>query len=261
LTRTDLELVAGDGERHLPALDPESVNHYRHLTAYHFALRFAQGRRILDYGCGTGYGANLVLRKGDPAAVCALDVGAETVTYCVRNYPGFAGRTVQVAPGLVPLRSGSVDLVLLFQTIEHVADDVGLLRELGRVLAPDGRVLITTPNVAFSGGDPDHPLNPFHLREYDTARLMRVCRAAFSDVEPLYVHSSLRSGGGGFGPERSIVFRAVRKALRLFAPRPLYVPPVSLGDFRVTARGEARALDLLFVCRLPNGALAYEVRK
>lgn len=251
MTSDPLERVAGDGERHLPVLDPESVNHYRHLTAYHFALRFVNARRVLDYGCGTGYGANLLLRKGTPAAVCAMDVGEEALAYCLRTYPGFVGRMVRVTPGVVPLRAGSIDVALLFQTIEHVADDVALLRELGRALSSDGRVLITTPNVAFSGGDPEHPLNPFHLREYDTARLMQVCRVAFKDVQPLYLHGSLRSGGGGFGPERSIALRALRKLVRLFAPARLYQPPVSLADFAVSNKGEARALDLLFVCRGP----------
>jgi hypothetical protein len=52
----NLEEIAHEGERHLRTLDPESRNHYRHLTAYHFALEYCRGRSVLDYGCGTGFG-------------------------------------------------------------------------------------------------------------------------------------------------------------------------------------------------------------
>jgi SAM-dependent methyltransferase len=248
-----LECVANGGERHLPAEDPESVNHYRHLTAYRFALPLVRGRRVLEYGCGAGYGTNLLACRGETERLVACDVHEPSLRYCREAYgPRLLGRLARVAPGELPVRPASFDAVLLFQTIEHVQDDVALLRELRRALRPGGWLLVTTPNVAASGGDPDHPDNPFHVREYDRTRLAAACRAAGLQVEELFVHGSFRTGGGGLGLERLLAFRALRKLWRVVAPRPVYVPPVSLADFGVSPRGAARALDLLFRCHGPS---------
>jgi SAM-dependent methyltransferase len=250
LGMTELERVADRGERHLPVLNPESGNHYRHLTAYHFALPFCRGRSVLDYGCGTGYGTNLVFRRGKPERLLAMDVSPEAVAYCQRSYCDLAGCFSVVPPGVVPEQDDSVDVALLFQTLEHVSEDAGLLLELRRVLRPAGILLITTPNVTWTGGDPQRPGNPHHVREYDVDSLQAACLGAFRSVQVLFVHGSFRVGGGGVGAERWVAYRALRKVARPVCPVPLYSPPVSLADFRINRKGARRALDLLAVCRM-----------
>ena len=245
----ELDGVAGGGERHLPALDPESRNHYRHLTAYHFALSFCRGRSVLDYGCGTGYGTNLVFRRAAPARLLAMDMSQEAIAYCQRSYGDLAGRFALVPPGVVPEREASIEVALLFQTLEHVSDDVGLLLELRRVLRPGGVLLITTPNVTWTGGDPQRPSNPHHVREYDAHSLHSACWQAFRSVEMLFVHGSFRAGGGGVGAERWLAYRTLRRLARPRRSVHLYSPPVSLADFRIERDGARRALDLLAVCR------------
>jgi SAM-dependent methyltransferase len=243
-----LQPVAHDGERHLPTLDPESRNHYRHLTAYHFALSFCRERSVLDYGCGTGYGTNLVFRRSIPSRVTGMDMSQEAVDYCQRQYGDLAGRFVRVPPGVVPARAASFDTVLLFQTLEHVHDDVGLLVELRRVMKPGGVLLLTTPNVTWSGGDPDHPANPHHVREYDARRLAAACSCASFRVELFFLHGSFRAGGGGVGAERYVAYRAFRKLTGPLRPPVIYRPPLSLADFSIRRTGSDRALDLLAVC-------------
>src|SRR5437867_211740 len=91
--------VAHDGERHLPTLDPESINHYRHMTAYHFVLSRVRGGTILDYGCGTGYGANFLWRRGNLASLVAVDVSEEAIAYCRRSYEDVADVFRLLPPG------------------------------------------------------------------------------------------------------------------------------------------------------------------
>lgn len=240
--------VANGGERHLPVFDPEGSDHYRHMTAYHFARPRVGGRDVLDYGCGTGYGANFLARRGAVRSLVGVDVSSEAIAYCHAAYPDLGDVFRPVRPGRTPFSDESFDVILLFQVVEHVADDVSLLRELARLLRPGGELLLTTPNVVASGGDPLHPLNPHHVREYSRESLRVSCASAFSQIDEMGVHGSLRVGGGGLGIERSLSFRAVRKLVRLLVS-PLYARPVSLADFTVRRRKLAQAVDLFFVCR------------
>lgn len=240
--------MANAGERHLPALAPESINHYRHMTAYHFALSLVGGAEVLDYGCGAGYGLNLLYRSGKPAAICGVDCAESAIAYCRDAYPDIAGRFATLPPGATPFAAASLDLVLLFQVIEHVEDDRALLEGLARALRPGGRLVITTPNALTAGGDPDNPENRFHRREYSPARLRALCAGIFPEHRELGIHGSYRVHGSGTRLERWLAYRAVRKLARRLR-RPLYLPPVSLADFTVRSSELARSLDLLFVCR------------
>lgn len=218
------------------------------MTAYHFALPMAAGKTILDYGCGTGYGTNFLYRRATPPTLKGVDVSEAAIAFCRASYEDIADSFLLIKPGRLPFADGSFELITLFQVIEHVLDDVGLILELHRVLAPGGLLLITTPNVEFSGGDPLSPLNPHHIREYDSKSLSMLCTRVFRGVTPLGVHGSLRMGGGGMGLEIFLPYRAVRRLLR-YIRRPLYTAPCSLADFDVTARRMSQALDLLFICR------------
>jgi hypothetical protein len=108
---------------------------------------------------------------------------------------------------------------------------------------------MTTPNVEFYHGDPEHPANVHHVREYSAESLRAVCASVFSKVEELAVHGSLRVGGAGIGAERNIVYRAARKLFRFAVPSETRVP-ISLADFAVirNPRRIRKSLDLLFVC-------------
>jgi SAM-dependent methyltransferase len=219
------------------------------MTAYHFALPMALGKRILDYGCGTGYGTNFLYRRATPPTLTGVDVSDAAIAFCKASYDDIADSFFLLKPGRLPFADDSFELITLFQVIEHVQDDHGLIGELHRVLAPAGVLLITTPNVEFSGEDPLSPSNPHHIREYDSKSLSQLCTPIFHGVTRLGVHGSLRMGGAGIGLEIFRPYRALRRLSRSIRRRPLYTPPCSLADFDVTARRTSQALDLLFICR------------
>lgn len=104
-------------------------------------LNFPLGR-VLDYGCGKG---DFLRRIADRAAErWGADIDPDVLAEAERH----AGiNTRPISPGQpLPFADGEFDTVISMEVIEHVADERALLRECARVLAPGGRLLLTTPH-------------------------------------------------------------------------------------------------------------------
>src|SRR5207247_1029846 len=102
----------------------------------------------------------------------------EAVGYCRDR--GLVDVRVGAAENL-PFGDGSFDLVTALDVVEHLDDDVAALREMGRVLRPGGRVLVTVPAHRFLWGDQDE-VN-LHKRRYVAAEIRDRLIAAGFDVE------------------------------------------------------------------------------
>lgn len=110
------------------------------LTRSHPRVRAA--RSILDVGCGGGAILH-ALDKRD-ARLCGIEVSAEAVA--ALDARGFEGAVVDLEKGALPYPSDTFDVVLCYDVFEHLfAPDV-LLKEIRRVLAPDGAALLCVPN-------------------------------------------------------------------------------------------------------------------
>jgi SAM-dependent methyltransferase len=140
--------------------------------------------RILDVGCGAGGMLEPLARYGQ---VTGVDSSPELVEFCHRR--GFENVVVGDAYGL-PASDGSVDLVTLFDTIEHVPDDLRALRECRRVLAPDGRVFISTPAYQFLYANNDRVAH--HERRYTVRGLRRrLLKAGLVPIKLTYFNTLL----------------------------------------------------------------------
>jgi SAM-dependent methyltransferase len=128
--------------------------------------------RVLDVGTGAGGMLDLLARYGaaegvdaDPEAVC---------TAARRNVHLYDGRTL-------PYDDATFDLVTAFDVIEHVADDVSLLRELRRVGRPGARVVVTVPALSNLWGAED--VVSHHYRRYARRTLVAALAAGGLRVE------------------------------------------------------------------------------
>ena len=83
-------------------------------------------------------------------------------------------------PPLSDIEDNSFDTVISFQVIEHIQDDTQYISEIERILRPGGVALITTPNIKMT-----LTRNPWHVREYTSEELNRLCRKYFSQVDVL----------------------------------------------------------------------------
>ena len=143
---------------------PECVREiwYEHYHRYAFASSLVRGRKVLDAACGEGYGAALLARSA--ASVTGVDISEATVEHARRRYPD-PRLEFQSADCLdLPFPDDSFECIVSFETLEHLADHEGLLREFRRVLAPDGFLLLSSPDKAEYSDRQQHQ-NEFHVRE------------------------------------------------------------------------------------------------
>ena len=133
--------------------------------------------RILDVGCGAGGMLGPLSRYGE---VAGIEISDEMAAFCRRR--GFERVSTASAEDL-PVQDGTLDLVTLFDTIEHIPDDVRVLRETRRVLAPGGLVFISVPAYQFLYANNDRVAN--HQRRYTAGELRRKLGAA--GLEPVRV--------------------------------------------------------------------------
>jgi SAM-dependent methyltransferase len=165
------------GERFVPSCSGEIA--YEHWHRYAFARRFAAGKRVLDAACGEGYGTALL--GAVAASVVGVDIDVTTIDHARATY-GESNRIRFVAASCsgLPVPSASFDLVVSFETIEHLqaAEQPEMLSEFARVLAPDGVLVISSPNKRLYSDARDH-INPFHLQELYRDDLARLLGARF----------------------------------------------------------------------------------
>jgi SAM-dependent methyltransferase len=170
------------GERYLPLVKPyDAAMHLGHMASYREALRYSHGRRVLDLGCGTGYGAFFLASHG-ARRVSAVDLGVEGLAYGAAVYRHPRLVYVQADAPRLPFADASFDFVFSSQVIEHVPSPEAFLQEIRRVLAPGGFCLVTTPNRAlFSPCGPSG--NVHHLNEMDVGTYAATARRVFPRVE------------------------------------------------------------------------------
>jgi len=123
--------------------------------------RFVRGRRVLDLGCGLGYGAE-VWRRSPGRWSPSIATGNRSDTRA-RAAPSARSFVVADAARL-PFRDASFEVVIAYELIEHLTDQEGLVSEIRRVLSPAGLLLISSPDKTVYSGKLGQR-NPFHPKE------------------------------------------------------------------------------------------------
>ena len=169
------------GERFIPkhmSLDAE----IEHFHRYFAAQTLVQGKNILDAACGTGYGSKILAEKA--THVYGLDLSPEAVEYAKANYNG-ENITYQVGSiAELPFADGLFDVVVSFETIEHVDQTIQklFLQEIKRVLKPDGLLIMSTPNKK-TFTDDRGLITKFHIKEFYESEFIDFLKKEFSTVQ------------------------------------------------------------------------------
>jgi len=168
------------GERVIPGQVNDDL-WAEHMARYAFAARLASGRRVLDSGCGTGYGVNELARSA--AWVVGADIASEATDYARTHSAQINTAYLQASAKALPFSAGAFDLVTAFEVIEHLASWRELLSEARRVLAPGGLFLVSTPNRLYYADSRrlDGP-NPYHVHEFEFAEFGAALREFFPYV-------------------------------------------------------------------------------
>lgn len=174
------------GERLIPGRKGLELLELEHRARYELVVPSARGKRVLDLGCGTGYGANRLAEVA--RRVVGIDVSAESVEYARSAFArpdltfeiGDLSRD-EVVEELRHLEPEPFEVMTCFEVIEHVPDPVRVLARIKRLLDPGGLLFLSTPNIARPQAVVERD-NPFHLVEYGEEELLGVLRAQFSSV-------------------------------------------------------------------------------
>jgi SAM-dependent methyltransferase len=147
-------------------------------------LRLPAGARILDAGAGSGRNMVELIRHG---TVTAIELSPTSACLArARN----VGEVVEGSVLDMPFQSGSFDLAASLDVIEHLEDDLGALRELRRVVAPGGFLLVTVP--AYKWLWSGHDEVNHHHRRYTRRSLQAVGeQAGWKQVRTTYFNSLL----------------------------------------------------------------------
>jgi len=168
------------GERLIPGeVDIDLLN--EHMARYHFAVRLARAKRVLDAGCGAGYGSAELADVAE--SVTAIDIAPEAVEYARAHYelPNLAFE--QASCTALPYAGGAFDLVVAFEVIEHLENWRDFLQEVRRVLAPAGQLIVSTPNrLYYTESRGTEGANPFHVHEFDFDEFTRELKQFFPYV-------------------------------------------------------------------------------
>ncbi len=154
-----------------------------HEARYVFAGRFVKDKRVLDVACGAGIGTHYLLEAGAQSCL-GLDIDAAAVDYARAAYKGCCFTQGDATNLCLP--DESVDVVVSFETIEHLGNQLRFLEECNRVLRPGGILICSTPN---------HTLhrwarrNPFHVRELTINEFADLFKVVFANVQ-LYAQNN-----------------------------------------------------------------------
>jgi O-antigen biosynthesis protein len=184
VTQTEKSVL--DVERFDPEQSDGRLIAAEHTARYRAAGALVAGKRVLDAGCGTGYGL-AILEAAGAAHMTGVDLAPDAVELTRTRVPG--AEVVQGSVHALPFDDDTFDVVVCFEVIEHVERQDEALAELARVLAPDGVLVLSSPNRAvYPEG------NPHHVREYLPEELEAAVRRVLPQVRLYRQHVWLASG-------------------------------------------------------------------
>jgi len=242
----DSTLLTLTGERTLPRIPHENYWFRRHEATYLAALPLTRGRRVLDAGCGEGFG--LALMADDGADVIGVDLDVSVTAHVATTYEPVPVVRANVVS--LPFGRATFDTVISLQVVEHLWDQQTFIAECARVLPDHGILILSTPNrLTFSPtADPkSRPANPFHSRELDADELVALVGTHFETLSLTGVHHGDRllawekAHGSLIGAQ--LTTTSERWPQQLLDA----VAHVRADDFEMSPDGLAEALDLVVV--------------
>jgi SAM-dependent methyltransferase len=153
------------------------------MARYRFAATRARGR-TLDLGSGVGYGASIIAAAQSVNSLIALDISSRALAFGKGSY----GETIPFVTGdagALPFSKDSLDSVVCLEMIEHVPDAKRVLREIARVLRPEGLLIVSTPNKWTTSPLQRRPINPYHALEWYPSGFKKLVSEYFEVEEVL----------------------------------------------------------------------------
>lgn len=183
LNGTGLPEFVFTGERAVEGLTPSRIWE-DHIERYIFSVNFAKGKTVLDIACGTGYGSKMLITNG-AYKVFGVDINEEAIEFAKSQY--IEDNLIYMTGDITKLEIyDKFEMVVCFETIEHIHDYQLALKNLYYALKNDGKLIISTPNRLITSPSAkaitDTPDNAFHAQEFTQNEFISILSTAGFDV-------------------------------------------------------------------------------
>ncbi len=170
------------GERLIPENNIGQAFYYEHLTRYNFATQFSKSKTVLDIACGTGYGSQLLSTKGEAIKVIGIDISKNAIEFSKKYYQeDNINFLIDDAQTLTSQSDDSFDLIVSFETIEHINYPEKFIKQTKRLLKKDGILIISTPNAnTYPKG------NKYHINEQSPNEFRSLLKKYYKNIENFY---------------------------------------------------------------------------
>jgi 2-polyprenyl-3-methyl-5-hydroxy-6-metoxy-1,4-benzoquinol methylase len=215
-----------------------------HIIRYVFASQFVRDKVVLDVACGSGYGSSYLANKG-ARGVVGGDREPEAIAQAKQYYKKGGVEFVLLDATRMPIRDSSFDVIVSFETIEHVAEYEKFLGECRRVLRDNGHFICSTPNVQTPGVE--KAVNPYHVNEFSGEQLCQLLNGYFQDTK-LFGQSFITNKTGCLISEQRLANIIKTKLLRVpYIDKVIrFVTRFAFKEFRLVTLGEIDDFDSLW---------------
>jgi ubiquinone/menaquinone biosynthesis C-methylase UbiE len=148
-----------------------------HIGRYVFASQFVRDKTVLDVASGIGYGSHYLSKSG-ATLVIGADISFDAIARANKRYRREGLRFVAADATKMPFEDCTFQVVVSFETLEHIEQCETFLSECTRVLKDDGLFVCSTPNKRVSRFyKPD-----FHVKEFYPEEFFELVNKYFSEV-------------------------------------------------------------------------------
>jgi 2-polyprenyl-3-methyl-5-hydroxy-6-metoxy-1,4-benzoquinol methylase len=164
-------------ERLVPGNWAWQVDISAHASRYSFASQFVFGKRVLDAGCGVGYGSRMLASAG-ASEVIGVDISDEALATARNQFSHSKAKFILDDCEVLGNVTGQFDVIACLENLEHLKNPSAFLRRTTELLVPDGVLICSTPN---RRGETDSQ-NPYHIYEYTEEEFRALLGDYFCDV-------------------------------------------------------------------------------
>lgn len=155
-----------------------------HLDRYNFVKKLTNDKIVLDIACGCGYGSYLIADEGKAKEVIAIDLSSDSIRYGNHRYNNpVIKRYVEDAQEYK--KKSGFDVIVSFETIEHLPKYEQFLKNMSESLKDDGFFYVSTPIVKKTR---TNCVNPFHVIEWSFEDFHKVINKNFN-IEEIYLQN------------------------------------------------------------------------
>jgi SAM-dependent methyltransferase len=142
--------------------------------------------KVLEIGCGVGGNVGLLSQSGQYRGI---DMHKPAIDYCSEKYPQFEFQCARVEDIPQEFNSNKFDSIYILDVLEHIDDQVAILKSAQNYLTPSGKILVTVPAFEFLWSPHDDFVH--HVRRYTKAGLKKVLEDSGYKVERISYFNSI----------------------------------------------------------------------